>query len=418
MNSKIFTYFLFPLACSSLLASCGGTTCKVQFDSNGGTAVAEIVVKKNSKLSKPTSPTKENRNFVSWYKDKDCNEVFDFTETITSDTTLYAGWGCEVTFSNEGVETTYPSENILENHYAYNPGLPTATETDKHCFGWKKDEEYFVFDENPITEPITLKPALVTSYEALVLQQTKDYDFNRNIGIDDHHTKKLRAYSSVSLTDYTDKVSWDASSYGDNITINKDTGEFYVREGAPGGEGLITAYWESTDVPGKVYSGSYEVVIASFNKFACYRDDEKLTTIIDNADYGSKGKIVFPSAELCRPYGSTNYERYSVTGFKDNAFENFTEITEIVINDLRIYTSFSNISKCAFKGCTKLAKATLPASVTKINESAFEGCTSLSEIIYEGTIDAFKEAIKDSTNWKKGTPTIRVQCSDGEIVIE
>ena len=51
----------------------------------------EILVPKNQTFVLPT-PEREGYSFVGWFKDQQTSEVFLFTETITSNITLYAKW--------------------------------------------------------------------------------------------------------------------------------------------------------------------------------------------------------------------------------------------------------------------------------------------------------------------------------------
>jgi uncharacterized repeat protein (TIGR02543 family) len=66
---------------------------KVTFDSNGGT---DVPVKKQmygELLEEPEDPVREGYTFTGWYKDPACDDLWDVeTDTIESDTNLYAGW--------------------------------------------------------------------------------------------------------------------------------------------------------------------------------------------------------------------------------------------------------------------------------------------------------------------------------------
>ncbi len=65
----------------------------VKFDSDGGTAIDDIVVEKGATISAPTEPQKEGHIFTGWYTSKDYNEKFLFDSTpITEDLVLYADW--------------------------------------------------------------------------------------------------------------------------------------------------------------------------------------------------------------------------------------------------------------------------------------------------------------------------------------
>ena len=61
----------------------------ITFNSDGGSLVQKQVVKKGDKITKPTDPTKEGYNFVSWTYQ---NKTYDFSLEVTSDMELKAKW--------------------------------------------------------------------------------------------------------------------------------------------------------------------------------------------------------------------------------------------------------------------------------------------------------------------------------------
>lgn len=66
----------------------------VTFDSDGGTAVASVEVKKGEKLTEPTAPQKSSAEgeyeFLGWFYG---NEEWDFaTDTVSGNMTLVAQW--------------------------------------------------------------------------------------------------------------------------------------------------------------------------------------------------------------------------------------------------------------------------------------------------------------------------------------
>ncbi len=71
----------------------------VVFNMNGhGTDITNTGIKEGSLLEKPQNPQAQGYIFTGWYKDKDCTALWDFgKDTVTSDTTLYAGWKADGT---------------------------------------------------------------------------------------------------------------------------------------------------------------------------------------------------------------------------------------------------------------------------------------------------------------------------------
>ena len=95
---------LFAIACAGLLCSCGGEgastgpqTFTITFVTNGGTAVKPLEVEYGKTATKPADPTKGEEEFLGWFVDAVCITPFDWDIEITSDWTLYAGWGEETT---------------------------------------------------------------------------------------------------------------------------------------------------------------------------------------------------------------------------------------------------------------------------------------------------------------------------------
>lgn len=65
----------------------------VHFETNGGSAIEDVKVKKGGLVTEPTAPTKSGYTFAGWHKDSGLTEAFRFNvDKITADTTLYAKW--------------------------------------------------------------------------------------------------------------------------------------------------------------------------------------------------------------------------------------------------------------------------------------------------------------------------------------
>lgn len=102
----------------------------VRFESNGGSEVERQRVNENTKVKKPTDPTKDGYVFYGWYLDKDCADTkvdgedryvsgeFDFSTPITANTVLYAKWVESTT-----ARTEIPVVEEEEDDDDYDPDL-------------------------------------------------------------------------------------------------------------------------------------------------------------------------------------------------------------------------------------------------------------------------------------------------------
>ena len=85
--------------------------CKVLFDSDGGTQIAEVRVSKGEKVSQPQTPYKQKTEggyswvyeFLGWY---DGETKWNFDAAVEEDLTLKAKWGAGVKFAT--AEKIYP----------------------------------------------------------------------------------------------------------------------------------------------------------------------------------------------------------------------------------------------------------------------------------------------------------------------
>ena len=92
-------------------------------------------------------------------------------------------------------------------------------------------------------------------------------------------------------------------------------------------------------------------------------------------------------------YGCSNLEKVYITDIASWCKINFYSSTAnpltyahhlylngVEVSDLVLPNTISDISSCAFYGCTSLTSITIPKTVTSIGSSAFCGCTSLTEM--------------------------------------
>ncbi|MGE7945808.1 InlB B-repeat-containing protein [Lysinibacillus sp. NPDC093688] len=133
----------------------------VTFDSNGGSVVVPQAVEYEKLVKVPSNPEKEGYLFLSWHKDEELTEPWNFEQDIVKkDITLYAKWKKLnynfVTFdSNGGSEIS--AKKVYEGKLLQAPATPVKG---GYSFtGWYKDKELTTswdFKKDIVTKNLTL----------------------------------------------------------------------------------------------------------------------------------------------------------------------------------------------------------------------------------------------------------------------
>jgi len=126
------------------------TTYTVTFNSNSESAVADITgVTSGSTIQKPTNPTRSGYTFVGWYKEAELTNEFNFaTDTITSDTTLFAKWKVKQSSSGGGGSsvTKYEIKVTAGKGGKISPETTKVEKGDSKKFTITADEGYEIED--------------------------------------------------------------------------------------------------------------------------------------------------------------------------------------------------------------------------------------------------------------------------------
>ena len=85
----IFGLLILTTSCSGRKVGNATPSFRVQFDSQGGTAVERQVLNVGGKIAKPKDPTKVGYKFLGWYED---NQLVDFKKEIIADSVMKAKW--------------------------------------------------------------------------------------------------------------------------------------------------------------------------------------------------------------------------------------------------------------------------------------------------------------------------------------
>ena len=234
--------------------------CTVTFHPNGGILTGKNTSEQRSNDSvqyKPDDPTKEGHFFLGWYQDSACTQRWDFSDWVTGDMTLYAGW--RILYYTIYFDTAGGSDiGHITQDYGTTITAPAAPTKNGYTFiGWEP--------ELPPTMPAKV---MTVTAQWSINQYTISYNLNNGTatGNPDSYTVESDAITLNTPTrpGYT-FTGWSGTGLtGENnmtVTIPKgSTGErSYTAHWRynGGGSGGSSSY--PITVPGKTENGSVTV---------------------------------------------------------------------------------------------------------------------------------------------------------------
>ena len=176
----------------------------VTFNSDGWSAIEQMKVVAGETVTQPENPSKNNYEFVAWYKE---NTEFDFDTPILADTTLTAKWWHKVTFDVDG--ETYAEVLVVDNTQIWDkkPENPT-----KEWYAFKHWAEVtenegtettaFGFDTS-ITANKTLKAVWVKAIDV------DNISFKKLVIWEDNSHKNDTYFTNISTNNEKFDLSYD-----------------------------------------------------------------------------------------------------------------------------------------------------------------------------------------------------------------
>ena len=253
-NKKILLLFCLILivliAVIVLLITGNKTEYIVTFDTDGGSAIAAMKVKKGNKLNLPANPTKEGFEFIGWTLN---NEEFDNDKEITSNISLKAKWEVEtyiVTFNTNG-GSTIESIKLKKGETLK---LPTNPTKDGYNFaGWVDKNETPIYNDALIDGDITLN----------AIWNAKKYTCPNGYTLSGTNCTK-KTTTNATATEYECKT-YTNDGYTTLFKDEKKCGKFssYVKADYTCAVGWI----QSTSDKSDCYSG--ELASAGIDKYTC-----------------------------------------------------------------------------------------------------------------------------------------------------
>lgn len=170
----------------------------VTFDNNySGSTPSTVTLEDGETLSYPTEPTRSGYAFIGWFTDSSCTTRYNFTGTLSDDTTLYAGWK-QISFTNQYTKVEVdPTEYASSSDYL---GLSTSGTNSSY-----KRYVYFVAEESGTHYIYYANSTSSSSYKYYL------YIYNLTTG------STIKSNATVSSTSYT-SASFTCSA-GDVIVM-------------------------------------------------------------------------------------------------------------------------------------------------------------------------------------------------------
>ncbi len=217
----------------------------ITFETNGGSAVAEVAVRNGRKAAKPAAPTLAGKTFVGWYLDSAFKSHFTFEEAVTSDLKLYARFETPidpeytVTFDANGGRVSVDSATTV-GHMLFD--LPTPTWEGHTFVGWwvshyeSAEKLTYRYSEQVLGGNTTLfavwageTPALSVG-EKSITWTSVGTNSQYNIIVKNEKTDEelLNTRSGQTSADF-DFSKQDAGDYSVSVTVNNQTATCYYR---------------------------------------------------------------------------------------------------------------------------------------------------------------------------------------------
>ena len=304
------------------------TEYRVSFETNGGSAVEDIVT---SLIETEPKTTKPGFTFDGWYTEETFQHKVTFPYEVTNDQTLYAKWEAN-TYNVHFVLNGGTGVNDIKTDKIEVEPIPIK---DGYTFlGWYFDSTF----SNRVSFPFT-----VTKDETLYAkweQNTYNVHFvlNGGTGVSDVKTNKIEKEPIPTKEGFT-FVGW----YLEEEFINKVEFPYEVKNNVS-----LYAKWEE-NIPSEL---SFTV------------DENGVLTKVEG--------ISADNSEVEIPSQVNNIE---VTEIGDNVFANNTYLKKLIVPE--------TVKILGYKfcyGCSNLTEVVLSNKITVIPDYAFEKCTSLEKI--------------------------------------
>ena len=247
-----YTFDTMPSHNLVLYAKWVAPTFNVTFDLNGGDGVAPTTqeVEKYKTATSVADPSRQYYNFDGWYTAKEGGERYDWSQPVTSDTTLYAHWSLKpLTYTVRYLDADNNNNQLAADKTVTSPALnyqQVVSESALAITGYRPDANSksvvldYDADNNIITFYYTKKSAQVSYRVDYVLQ--------------DNPTVKVAESKSVTVDGSTISVKESA------VTVDKD----YLAKQLDTTPDQLDDYYALTDVESLTLTSSSDNNVITF----------------------------------------------------------------------------------------------------------------------------------------------------------
>lgn len=411
-------------------------TYTVTFNSNGGSTVNAVTVKEGEKATRPTDPTKQDKNFGGWYTDAACSDgnEYNFDAAVTGNITLYAKWTDKTAEKTTWTVTfdTGEGSKVDPQEVAKNNGRASKPATDPTRTGYRFDGWYA---ESGCTHAFNFSNRITadtTIYAKWVKVNTVTFDTGDGASkvqaqVLEEGVKPTEPETEPTKEGYIFKGWYTAAENGEEFDFNADlTGDvtvyahweqdagYYNQDGWLIREGKLVSY--TGDKTNITIPDALEELddISQLVQYADDLKDVKLESaeshfkIENNALWSKDGSVLYAFWDqdatefICDTAVDVRAHAFHMS-YSGSGTSLFYQMTYIRINATKIgerafFGSLATNVKCPV---TIILTNT---NLTEIGEWAFASCPQLSAVeIHSEVVPACgSEAFRNSNNFKLG----------------
>lgn len=366
-------------------------TCRVTFDSRGGSTVGAVTLTKGAALTLPAPPTRTGYDFAGWYYDLTFETQFLSGTAIVRDITLYAKW------NTLAAENYFNAENgVLVSLTEAGKGLSEITlplklnGSDITAVG----NGLFENQENLTSVTIPMGYVSIGDNAFKGCKALEKVNFSNSIAsIGVSAFEGCEALLNVQLPTALEKVS--QNSFKDcknlkNVTWTNVTeigdGAFYNANSLRTVNIPESVVKIGNDAFRNAYAAESLVLregIRSIGEYAFY-NCRKISSVTIPNSVESIGKSAFYNIWAAKSVTVGT----SVTEIADNAFREARACENLVING-----EVSSIGAYAFSGMVKLSSLSIPESVLSIGEGAFSNAKLIKSVVLPSGVSRLEKQV-------------------------